>query len=147
MFFRILTGSFSPFFTVWSNQADRQPSLVNHIALGLEKMVSLTGEIGYEYTAAPHRLISINKTEGTVESELLSEGPEDDSYELQSIKDTLDTAVRLASCDYVRSKPGYVSGHYVAIELEDFEDDNNNYLYYPEEIDIVRIEGELVLHN
>lgn len=107
------------------------------------KLVSLTGTIGYEYTPAGHIITSIDKSSGSFEAEAADGGPSNNS-EMVSKTEDLHPDMAVAEMSFYS-----VNGNEVTfgISAKNFEEHEEHWVYYPEEINIVRIEGELVLSN
>ena len=112
-----------------------------------DRVVSLNGTVGYEYgDYVPHKITSIDKENGSFEDEVSDSGPEETVYEGES------KSVELSSLVYICYARAYqesedTSIHGGPVYIKDADDYWNKWIYYPEEINIVRIEGEMVLNK
>ena len=120
-----------------------------HIYLRLKdeyksRMISLSGIVGYEYDYVPHLITDINKEDGSIETEIADNAPGKEEFEHVSTTENLSSEIYLSSGD-VCTESGNTIGIALYIDVKDAENMPEQWLYYPEEINIVRIEGELVL--
>ena len=98
-----------------------------------DRLVSMNGTVGYEYgDYVPHKVTSIDKENGSFEAEVSDGGPEETVYEGESKSEELSSSV------YYQGGPLFI---------KDADDYSNQWIYYPEEFNIVRIEGEMVLNK
>lgn len=109
-----------------------------------EKKVSLTGTIGYEYTSVWHAIIEVNKEDGSFKAKLTDDLPYEEQDEETSKTEDL-TSPMLISWSSTVAKQGDTSTNGGEIEIKSADDWEKQWVSYPEEINIVRIEGELVL--
>ena len=119
-----------------------------------DKLVSASGKVGYQYSYAPHRVTNIDKTTGLFETELIEHGPADetvnqfsDQGKASEMKD-LDYSggvVKLVDSWTCKGGDPYVTG--TRVTISDADNVGTQYLYYPEEINIISINGELVLRK
>ena len=113
-----------------------------------DRLVSLNGTVGYEYEYVPHKITSIDKETGSFEVEESNGGPVDNYYEgnLESTSEELSSSVYICTAiTYQEIEDMSHSGP--AILIKDADEYRNKWIYYPEEINIVRIEGEMVLNK
>ena len=115
----------------------------------VEKMISLSGEIGYECDLVPHIVTNIDKETGLFDTELIESGPADE----EAIGRRISTTKQL---DYSRGGIEIANGikgdeklglRGLDISIYYADEGNTQYLYYPEEINVIRFNGELVLNK
>lgn len=109
-----------------------------------EKRVSLTGTIGYEYTSVWHAITEINKEDGSFKAELTDDLPYEEPDEETSKTEDL-TSPMIISWSSTAAEQGNSSRSGGGIQIKSADDWEKQWVSYPEEINIVRIEGELVL--
>lgn len=113
-----------------------------------EKLVSLSGEIGYECVRVPHIVTNIDKATGFFDTELVESGPVDTEDPICNVSTThrLDYKRGGIEIDIAkRADPHGLGLRGSNIIIYGAEEAGPQYLYYPEEINIIRINGELVL--
>ena len=116
-----------------------------------DRLVSLNGTVGYEYGVyVPHKITSIDKENGTFEDEI-SDGEPDD-FGLGRFAEGESKSVELEPSIYICDGIAYQKDENESIDggplfIKDADDYSNQWIYYPEEINIVRIEGEMVLNK
>lgn len=119
-----------------------------------DKLVSISGDIGYEYSYTPHIITNIDKTTGLFETELIENPPVDDYgkeyIEQETISETREFdysggVLRLGNSQVCKKRDAYYWDIYVSIY--DADEVGTQYIYYPEEINIISINGELVLRK
>ena len=109
-----------------------------------EKQVSLTGTIGYEYTSVWHAITEINKEDGSFKAEPTDDLPYEETDEETSRTEDLSSPM-LISWSSTAAKQGGTGLSGGGIQIKSADDWEKQWVSYPEEINIVRIEGELVL--
>ena len=114
-----------------------------------DRLVSINGTVGYEYgDYVPHKVTSIDKENGSFEAEVSDGGPEETVYEGESKSEELSSSVYICTAEVYQYKESenmdYQGG---PLYIKDADDYSNQWIYYPEEINIVRIEGEMVLNK
>ena len=109
-----------------------------------DKQVSLTGTIGYEYTPVWHAITEINKEDGSFIMEITDDRPNDFPDEETSKTEDL-TYPMYISGSSVEAKQGDIARSSACVQIKNADDWEKQWVLYPEEISIVRIEGELVL--
>ena len=119
-----------------------------------DRLVSVSGKVGYQYSYAPHRVTYIDKTTGLFETELVEHGPADETVnqflnqgkasEMKDI-DYSGGVVKLVDSWTCKEGDPYVTG--TEVTIADADNVGTQYLYYPEEINIISINGELVLRK
>lgn len=115
-----------------------------------EKLVSISGEIGYECDYVPHIVTNIDKATGLFDIESVEKGPEGfDSFLRTHISQTMDIRyimdmgrIFIESSFTVRENMQTTD-----VIIANAEEIGDQYLYCPEEITIVRIDGEIVLEK
>ena len=113
-----------------------------------DRLVSLNGTVGYEYEFVSHKITSIDKENGTFEDEVSDGGPEETVYEGESKSEELSSSVYICTADVYQYKESEnMDYHGGPLFIKDADDYSNQWIYYPEEINIVRIEGEMVLNK
>ena len=119
-----------------------------------DKLVSASGKVGYQYSYAPHRVTNIDKTTGLFETELIEHGPADETVNQFSDQgkasemrdfDYTGGVVKLVDSWTCKEGDPYVTG--TEVTIADADNVGTQYLYYPEEINIISINGELVLRK
>ena len=113
------------------------------------RLVSMNGTVGYEYDDyVPHKITSIDKESGSFEDEVSDGGPEETVYEGESTSEELSSSVYICTADVYQYKESEnMDYHGGPLFIKDADDYSNQWIYYPEEINIVRIEGEMVLNK
>ena len=110
-----------------------------------DRLVSLNGTVGYEYEYVPHKITSIDKETGSFEAEISDSGPEGVFYEGESESVELSSSINICDADaHQMAGESVYSGPVIIKETDNYPD---KWIYYPEEINIVRIEGEMVLNK
>ncbi len=116
-----------------------------------DRLVSINGTVGYEYgDYVPHKVTSIDKENGSFEAEV-SDGEPDD-FGLGRFAEGESKSVELEPSIYICDGIAYQKDENESIDggplfIKDADDYSNQWIYYPEEINIVRIEGEMVLNK
>ena len=116
-----------------------------------DRLVSLNGTVGYEYGVyVPHKITSIDKENGTFEDEI-SDGEPDD-FGLGRFAEGESKSVELEPSIYICDGIAYQKDENESIDggpvlIKDADNYSSIWIYYPEEINIVRIEGEMVLNK
>ena len=116
-----------------------------------DRLVSMNGTVGYEYgDYVPHKVTSIDKENGSFEAEV-SDGEPDD-FGLGRFAEGESKSVELEPSIYICDGIAYQKDENESIDggplfIKDADDYSNQWIYYPEEINIVRIEGEMVLNK
>lgn len=112
-----------------------------------DRLVSINGTVGYEYgDYVPHKVTSIDKENGTFEAGVSDSGPKEIVYEGESKSEELTSSVYICDASaYMERESGSIDGGPVLIK--DADNYSSIWIYYPEEINIVRIEGEMVLNK
>ena len=120
---------------------------------------SLKGTIGYEYKNVPHYISNINKSDGALDVEIKNSGPiekfhkvhniQNDPNEIVSTTKDLNSYLFLATADCIFGfEPDYSSySEGAGIHIKDAEKYGEQWLYYPEEINIIRVDGELTIYR
>lgn len=109
-----------------------------------EKQVSLTGIIGYEYTSVWHVITETNKEDGSFKAELTDDLPYKSPGEETSRTEDLTSPMIISwSSTVAEQSNSSMSGG--GIQIKNADDWEKQWVSYPEEINIVRIDGELVL--
>lgn len=114
-----------------------------------DRLVSINGTVGYEYgDYVPHKVTSIDKENGSFEAEVSDGGPEETVYEGESKSEELSSSVYICTADVYQYKESEnMDYHGGPLFIKDADDYSNQWIYYPEEFNIVRIEGEMVLNK
>ena len=119
-----------------------------------DKLASISGDIGYEYSYVPHKIINIDKTTGLFETERIENGPGDEfvkAYIGQGfISETREFdysggVLRIANSQVCKKAEYYYMD--TCVSIYDSDEIGIQYLYYPEEINILSINGELELRK
>lgn len=112
-----------------------------------DRLISLNGIVGYEYgDYVPHKITSIDKENGSFEAEVSDSGPKETVYEGVSKSEELSSSVFICNATaYMERESESIDGGPVLIK--DADNYSSIWIYYPEEINIVRIEGEMVLNK
>lgn len=114
-----------------------------------EKLVSMTGEMGYECDNVTHVVTNIDKATGLFDTEIIESGPANGEVlarEHSSTTITLDNSEGTWLIAVARAGNDYSYGG-IDVKILAADDIGNQYLYYPEELNVVRINGELVLRK
>ena len=115
-----------------------------------DRLVSLNGNVGYEYEFVSHKITSIDKENGTFEDEVSDSGLGGNL--LESLREEASTSVGLSPSVNICMGDAYQESERYGtmlgpIYIRDSDYYTNQWIYYPEEINIVRIEGEMVLNK
>ena len=111
-----------------------------------EKLLSISGEIGYECDRVPHIVTNIDKATGLFDTELVESGPIDEENYDSHISTTkeLDYCRGVIQIDTARRGGEYGRGG-ANIIIYGADEVGIQYLYYPEDIRVIRVNGELIL--
>ena len=134
-------------FTYDANGAIDETSLQKVLQIKPEyegKQVSLSGTIGYEYTSVWHIVTDINKEDGSFIMGVTDDRPNDFPDEETSRTEDL-TSPMYISWSSAEAKRGDTTRSGRNILIKNADDWEKQWVLYPEEITIIRIEGELVL--
>ena len=114
-----------------------------------DRLVSMNGTVGYEYDDyVPHKITSIDKESGSFEDEVSDGGPEETVYKGESKSEELSSSVYICTAyAYQYKESENMDYHGGPLFIKDADDYSNQWIYYPDEINIVRIEGEMVLNK
>lgn len=119
------------------------------------RVISLSGKAGIEYESVSHRITSVNKQDGTWIDEVSNDysdkysyvgesKPEDVSKQVELENKTLIGGVTTVSTSSKGIGTYTESGN---VWIKDADNYDELWIFYPEEIQIVNLEGELIISS
>lgn len=116
-----------------------------------EKLVSVSGTVGYEYgDYVPHIVTNIDETTGSYETERVESGPGDEYvfHNTVSRSSQIDYTGKVSNIadSMVFAENGNTYGD-ISVTIYNSDQAGTQYIYYPEDINVISVDGELVLRK